>query len=1040
MDDLYDNLENYNDVNIVNELKSENKELKLKLEEYSKAIAQLQKDFDKVNGEYKKLEINYSSLLKTARAEIQRKTDMINNLNLEKDMIILNTMKKTGKNFLNIAKSQLYSKGRADKNESNTDTIAMKEKQNKEAPLEVNIQKDNRVDSGQTSSVDTVSGINTETNSICSEEKAEKVLNSCEKNKNKENLPSVHQKDSVSQSNENDTNRNLSTPVNRFHEAKFSSDEDSEIKLSEDFRKSPLRNDVQYYEWQHNKDNRTDHHENYETSKEFFKSRSSRYTSIEKYKKYESFPRHRRHYGPERSKHRYTKDYTEYTERYPSRGDYGRQRSLRSPPSDKYNRSKSRDRRFAYERDNYLDYDKHSSRFNEHGAAKHKIRNELDEPSFKRQRNDSYSKYIEEISYINEREREFAEQQRVHITKPQEYALPQSSSCQSPDYIVIDSTFPEHSVKEIMSTAATKLEDPRNSSKKYILSLSNNTSILSTVVGRNIDLKMVDKSVWGIEKIGVPAALTYRISEQESDNLLKDIYMNIENPALHDSLESGEIQSHDEDLATFYSREIDKSDENETNSEHKNTDFETRKHTDVKEKDKNISEKFEITKYKIPKIKKPDKTYKENNSDDQKIQDTRDKNNLPVSRNVIVDVEKYQPCEQNIKQDSDKLSVEKEASENNAIENLKQIDSDKRKQEIIKTIEGDLELSDEASDVEFDKDTDQLLSKNESNIVLNVEKDDKISPSSKKDNKSAETTLQSEKTSTKNIDTTKSSSKKGLTKDSSKEKKRKRKRKTSEQNEIKESHDAKKTKEREFKESFSKDKKEKDSISKQTLNKFSDLFGDSSSLITPDDLGINNIPAQSAEKYTSIFENTQDAVDLTGEVIIKTVTSPAKVDTFNTSNSAFSTVLEKAGDKNHYSVNVTVVNDNIDNNAEAKNAISNNTYQNTKSELSINETNIVKTVIISSGKQPECVSESRLKDTSSNNGPSITALSSIKALATSTPQKCIDTVASTEEVDASSKLSNSSNVQNTDEHQNETDIPDVRVFVRRRRKLAKKAN
>lgn len=50
----------------------------------SKLIFQnILQDFDKLSGEFKNLERNYSSLLKTARAEIERKTETIKNLNLE---------------------------------------------------------------------------------------------------------------------------------------------------------------------------------------------------------------------------------------------------------------------------------------------------------------------------------------------------------------------------------------------------------------------------------------------------------------------------------------------------------------------------------------------------------------------------------------------------------------------------------------------------------------------------------------------------------------------------------------------------------------------------------------------------------------------------------------------------------------------------------------------------------------------------------------------------------------------------------------------
>ncbi|KAI8428654.1 hypothetical protein MSG28_007384 [Choristoneura fumiferana] len=89
MEDIYDDLENFNDVNVVNELRAENDELKQKLAQYADSMTALQKDYDNLSAELKKLETNYSSLLKSARAEIKRKTDMIKNLNIEKDMLVL---------------------------------------------------------------------------------------------------------------------------------------------------------------------------------------------------------------------------------------------------------------------------------------------------------------------------------------------------------------------------------------------------------------------------------------------------------------------------------------------------------------------------------------------------------------------------------------------------------------------------------------------------------------------------------------------------------------------------------------------------------------------------------------------------------------------------------------------------------------------------------------------------------------------------------------------------------------------------------------
>ncbi|XP_047514684.1 uncharacterized protein LOC125055953 isoform X4 [Pieris napi] len=101
MENIYDDLENYEEANIIEDLKNENSELKKKLEQYTSTINQLQvnifQDFENLSSEYKKLELNYSSLLKTARAEIERKTNMITQLNVEKDMMVIQTFQNKGR-------------------------------------------------------------------------------------------------------------------------------------------------------------------------------------------------------------------------------------------------------------------------------------------------------------------------------------------------------------------------------------------------------------------------------------------------------------------------------------------------------------------------------------------------------------------------------------------------------------------------------------------------------------------------------------------------------------------------------------------------------------------------------------------------------------------------------------------------------------------------------------------------------------------------------------------------------------------------------
>ncbi|XP_026485865.2 uncharacterized protein LOC113393277 isoform X1 [Vanessa tameamea] len=1052
MDDLYDNLENYNDVNIVDELKCENRELKLKLEEISKAMGILQKnilqDFDKVNSEYKQLEINYSSLLKTARAEIERKTEMIKDLNFQKDMIVINAMKATGKNVLNVKKGNFNPKEKGKTNNKTLDNVVNKQKQNIRAAPASNHHKDNGVDSSCTPSIDTISIKSTSNKSTSSEEKVAKPIGeSCEINKNKENYSKdSHKDESLQSSKKVIMNRRKSMLGMSQHEAKFSSDDDAEEKCST-ARKSPLRSDLKHNEWCDTRDYRIEPHEYYEPSKEYSRFRTSRYTNYEKFRnvdRHENFQKNRRQYSSERDQQRHI---NEYNEEYHVRGDYGKQRLSRtnSPSTDKYNRSKSRDRRFNYDRDNYRENDKHSNRYYEHTAVKYRTRHDYDEPCSKRQKMDIHGKSAAEMNiYANNKERELTE--RNHVSKSQ-YKL--NSSCQSPDHVNVENSGSQHFVKEIMNTAETKLEDPRISSKKYILKTSNDSTILSTVVGRDIDMQFVDKTLWGIEKYDVPAVLSKPVFDRENDDLLKEIYMDIDNPELHDTLESGEIDDMNDDIATIYSKEIDKEHVNGKDGLSKaNTDSETRNLNVSKEEvDTKTLEKSLKTKFKIPKIKKPDKMDTETDLAHLEACDINKKNITDLDASV----KNHQHIIQNIEHVSDKKCNKNDFKDNS--ESDKAI-IDKRTQDIIRTIEGDLELSDEASDiVEFHNDINKKSNENshESKAILNMDKES--NSTIRKENKSDITSLTPEPISSKKADTAKP-----ITKDSLKEssKKRKSKRKTIEQ---KETHSVTSEKQNEkcHNTKKSKEKESKKNVSKQTVSKFSDLFGDSSSLITPDDLGLNNMQVQSANKYTSIFDNTQDAVDLSVEDIAKTLTRANKVN-------AFDSVVDKSQDKkvadfitSNFSVNVTVVDENGENKTEDVQSPLNNVYENTKSETLTDGFNIVKTVIISSGIQPECSAESSTSvATPQIHAPSLAPitndvilkkcpLNSIKALATSTPQKCLehidvaerDSICTAPSEDVSVSMTNSSSLNNTDALQRE-DIPDVRIFVRRRRKPVRK--
>lgn len=177
--------------------------------------------------------------------------------------------------------------------------------------------------------------------------------------------------------------------------------------------------------------------------------KANKFKEQDKYRhdRYETSSKYSRH-SPEKYHNKYTKD---NIETHKQRSDYKstRQRVLRSPPPDKYNRSKSRDRR-AFEREYHYDKQtRHSPHAYDYSARKHKIRNELEEPSNKRQKTEivefqpSRSAAEETNVYKNEREPEHV--LRSNFTKQHDYMEP--TSCQSPDYVITDSATPQHVTK-----------------------------------------------------------------------------------------------------------------------------------------------------------------------------------------------------------------------------------------------------------------------------------------------------------------------------------------------------------------------------------------------------------------------------------------------------------------------------------------------------------------------------------------------------------------------------------------------------------------
>ncbi|CAH0727904.1 unnamed protein product, partial [Brenthis ino] len=1028
MEDIYENLENYEDVYDVNELKNENKELKLKLEEYSRAMNRLQKDFDKLNSEYKKLEINYSSLLKTARAEIERKGEIIKNLNLEKDKLIIGSLQKNGVNMLRKRSNFHVSQKSTSSQDKLADSEKSRTKESVESKDNFSGNKSNRLDPVVAPSLNTISSLNNENRSTFSEEKLLNVDKHKINNKEmKENITRNCHKDSTQTNalSKRIMNRRKSTPATSFQESKFSSDEEVERLNVKNVRRSPPRS-IRY----DNRDYRLDSC-NYYGSSDSNRSRNSNHMDSNTYRHADNsdMKRSQRYVSPERHQHRHS-------------NDYSRHRLLKSPPPDKYNHSKSRDRRYNHDRERENYNDRH--RYYEHSSLKHKMRNDFDEPSSKRQKTEQYSKCpSQDSNYISDREKEFGQ-----------------FSCQSPDYVHSENHVSQHFIKEIRNTAAldsTSLEDPRISSKKYILQNHNDQTFLSIPSNRDIYIQCVDKTIWGIEKVEIPEALKNKPSSvRETEDYLNQIYSNMEG---NESLESGDIQSI-EDVVILNSKELKKDVNKKKHNITKESENENMIDTAQQIIDLKVSQKSNSSEYRIPKksqksVKKLDTSSKDN-----------DKKTITYKGDFKISIEskrlsaKLKDKEHDLNLQTSSSFNSKQTTDDNKKDhnkkNSNKSSDDKTLQDKIKTVKGDLELSDEESDpMEFQKEIEDKLANNqESCAISSITKTETKTNALKKIEQNVSVN-KADKINTEATILKESSNSRGSSKESCREsgKKRRGKKKsesketTSIKDPVKDVKDKKKGSE----------KDNKKSSSEQTVNKFSDLFGDSSSLITPDDLGIEDTDTQVQNnvKYTSIFENTQDAIYLSVEDIKKAQVSTTEVNTFD--NVVENLPTEEIANKTNYSnviSNLTCENDKKEENSE-----SSEKYENTKGETLMESSNVVKTVIISTGVQPPSIPDNNLTeintladDKSDSNHLIIKkcSLSNIKAVATSTPQKFVDphdtnlttqdsdsnTINATVEINLSS-VNNSSSV-NANEHETE-DVPDVRIFVRRRRKVVRKA-
>ncbi|XP_026751270.2 uncharacterized protein PF3D7_1120600-like isoform X2 [Galleria mellonella] len=1135
MEDIYDNLENYDDLNIINELKTENKSLKLKLEEYALSMDKLQKEFDKLSSEYTKLEMNYSSLLKTARAEVERKTQIITNLNKEKDILILNS--RRNKNLLNIKRNMSTSNNFELKKNPESD-ITKKNIQNVSESMKSNDLSAIRLEETKVPSEDAVTSLNrvttgklvnvvdniTKNNKLTSEGISDAKENITLLYKHKDDYQVQRKPCSIS-------NRRKSMPVSRQY-SRFTSDEECEDNSREEIKhkkESLSRHDTnrksrdRSYNSKQSKisdtlskdDKHVSHHE---LSKDKYSKTRDNKRSDRSRDRYEL--RRKRHYSPERTHRKSKRDYPE--DRI-QRLDYGRNRVLESPPRDRYDQYNRRHLDLR-SRDIKGHDDYHSEKYRhqpyERQTGKHKILNDNDEVSAKRLKIDSYNKYNEE-TVQRPKEVEFG------VVHPITQALETNESCQSPDYILGDATSVPP-ITEIKSIAAIQLEDPRVTNKRYIMKSENGKTVLSTVTGRNVSLEIIDKSVWGIEHVDMPDALVHHPSHY-SDELVKEIYVDIDNPVSNLSFESGEIlsletQEGTSDTADCRYKVESKNEHIESQDGIKRAQFEQLEHH---------SNNGLKTRYKNPKTKATSDEPKTQNVLSNNIAFIKDSSELQVNRNdnlENVDYENLHKVESKIEhiedQDSIKRISQSEKLEhhsnnepksrykipkikatndepkiqnvlsNNIVfmkdslcelqvnrnDNLQNVEKNDHNRKEIKNklndknlfknrelIEGDLELSDEASDSVESKTfvTNNVNKTEKADCLENTKCQEKETSVTNDHNRNSVEIINDESckvTQIKNQVENNASIKsdEGYLKGAVKKRPHKSHRHSKDDS----------SKERTEKKCSKKVKSQKsDTVCKEVKTKFCDLFGDSSSLITPEDLGLTSSQGQGeSSKYVPIFEDAQDAVDMNVKKS-EHIKISDKSEVQNTEKSSPSQFQKDAVPKSVIENKKRKPKKNIQDNSStvATNIESPHTCNIPKSEKLEIENDVVKTIIISTGIQPQYMSvtkdhttvEQQITSDNQNEFCQDDAQKAqdtpMRALATSTPERELQQSGLEKDIKSripelisnsnESKIVPTDNVTATPNHsstmdtldsQNNPDAPDVRIFVKRRRRTIKK--
>ncbi|CAK1603984.1 unnamed protein product [Parnassius mnemosyne] len=1213
MEDIYDNLENYDDLNKIEELKIENKELKCKIEEYTTAICKLQEnilqDFDKLAAEHKKLELNYSSLLRTAKAEIERKTQLIKDLNIEKDKLVINARLNLGQKALNkFRRSQrLQSKNKKVSDSSIPDqSVGLKSKhqiaQNK-------CKNDNQLPSLDTISSTSTNGkvnndpeqylenksSNHDTSNLTSKENNMQMLNKPQSRKIETKLRRI-------------SNRRKSMPALSSHDIKLSSDEEiissENIVVTKENKNYHQRNeDVvrRFGEKNYSNNNKISGPSSVENSQSHYhdalinnhsKNKTNWYYHNENHRSREFSQRQRWQSSPDRLHHRSVKDYT--ADNY-QRCEYNR-RACESPPRDKYHRNRSRDRRSNYERGYHRDF--LHGKDDERNGQKHKYQDDLDEPSYKRQKldhlhhkhseNDNRSQSMDDNrrqnvdsnrwqsvddsrrqnvddsrwqnldnnrwqnvndnrrlnldnnrwSNIDNNRRQNMDENRWKnvddnrrenemevskgvVTKAMD--LPEHVSCQSPDYVHTD--YHTDAIKEIMNTAVMHLEDPRLTSKKYKVINDNDKEFISTVTGKNVNIIPIDKNLWGFEPVPVPKALlepptrytteelaTTRYTTEEvaparytteelaptrytteevaptrytTEELVKNIYMDIDNPTSNISVESGEISDTDDYIISSSNTSDHKQLEKLAKDPIVVIDNNEKLINIERNNDNNyndISNNHSVNKSKTPKLQNISETEAKservvsdinsehtagsNSTTHRTVENGSENNNrveiksmpqLNISSKSTIDIKNA--CNTINKEKNERLDL-KFATKCN----------DHELAVSASIVENDLVLSDDTSDIEPKSKVTKKNSKlkNKKDKIDNYtekQKSEEVMKKCRKDHKVL--------TDTDNIAQNKEKPLKVNNKNKNLEistEHGKGHRSSTRKPQVNKGSDVDTPKTSKLK----KDIQEKTPKIPENKTKFSDLFGDSSSLITPDDLGIASAQNERREKYVTVFEDIEDAMDLNIKEIQKLKGSTLKtVDSQDNAEEEHEKIQTRSSkpnldcasgkDSNSKECETQKTNKQSIKNSEEKSSTIKETsdivniYKNVNAETP----NVVNTIIISTGIQPTALCDKSNVFTQPQNVISLENVTkptnnlAPKALATSTPAKVAQqeqTLTDSTKIrlppDSSSANSDDSRMVDSSQTVNDSsdlnidpqkdiDIPDVRIFMKRRRKVKK---